>query len=93
MPTLTFLGALRRAAGRASVVVDAENVGAALTALGPTLGQSAVGLLVREGALQPDVEVLVNGRNIVFLQGLDTPLEAADHVTVFISGLRGFPGG
>jgi molybdopterin converting factor small subunit len=39
------------------------------------------------------VEVLVNGRNVEFLAGLDTPLGPRDQVTVFCSGVRGFPGG
>jgi molybdopterin converting factor small subunit len=43
--------------------------------------------------LQPDIEILVNGRNTEFLKGLDTSLRPTDQVTIFYSGLRGFPGG
>ena len=40
-----------------------------------------------------DLRVLVNGRSIQFLDGLDTPLEAADTVTIHLAGARGWPGG
>ena len=40
-----------------------------------------------------DLRVLVNGRNIVFLDGLDTRLGADDTVTLHLSGARGYPGG
>ena len=50
------------------------------------------GLLLCEAGLQPDVEVLVNGRNVEFLAGLDTPLTPTDGVTIFYSGVRGPPG-
>jgi molybdopterin converting factor small subunit len=51
------------------------------------------GLLFKNGVIQPDVEVLVNGRNIEFLKMLDTSLRPTDQVTIFYSGVRGFPGG
>ncbi len=50
-------------------------------------------MLFPDGQLHRDVEVLVNGRNIAFLAGLDTPLTAEDRVTVFVHGARGYPGG
>ena len=50
-------------------------------------------LLFPAGRLNPDVEVLVNGRNIAFLDGLDTSLTETDRVTVFLHGARGYPGG
>ncbi len=40
-----------------------------------------------------DLRVLVNGRSIVFLEGLDTRLLADDTVTLHLSGARGYPGG
>jgi len=93
MPVVTFLGDLRRAAGRATVEVKADSVRDLLTALGQAVTPGFAGLLFKNGTLQPDVEVLLNGRNIQFLQMLDTPLEPADQVTIFYSGVRGFPGG
>ena len=46
-----------------------------------------------ESELNDDVEVLVNGRNIKFLDGMQTPLTAEDRVTLLYHGVRGFPGG
>jgi molybdopterin converting factor small subunit len=93
MAFVTFLGGIRRAAGRATVAVEADTVAGALAVLGASVGSGFAGLLERDGALLPDVEVLLNGRNIAFLDGLDTLVSPADRLTVFYSGLRGFPGG
>lgn len=40
-----------------------------------------------------DLRVLVNGRSIAFLDGLDTRLHADDIVTLHLFGARGYPGG
>lgn len=93
MGVVTFLGEVRRAAGRASVDLEAASVVDLLIGLGRAVGAEFAGLVFRDGALQPDVEVLVNGRNIEFLRMLETPLEPTDQVTIFYSGVRGFPGG
>lgn len=93
MAVVTFLGEVRRAAGRATADVSGDSVKALLAALGDAISPAFASLLFKEGALQPDVEVLVNGRNIEFLRMLDTPLGSADQVTIFYSGVRGFPGG
>lgn len=93
MAVVTFLGDLRKAAGRATVDVEAETVAGLLAAIGRAIGPGFASLLSRDGGLQPDVEVLVNGRNIQFLNLFETPLRATDQVTIFYSGVRGFPGG
>lgn len=87
MPVLRFLGGLRRF-GAADVHVSGDTVGSALL-------QSPLpaGIFFPAGQLHPDIEVLVNGRNIAFLAGLDTRLDADDRVTVFFNGARGYPGG
>ena len=46
-----------------------------------------------ESDLNEDVEVLVNGRNIKFLDGMATLLGKEDRVTLLYHGVRGFPGG
>ena len=46
-----------------------------------------------ESDLNEDVEVLVNGRNIKFLDGMATLLDKEDRVTLLYHGVRGFPGG
>ncbi len=93
MAVAAFLGEVRKAAGRATVDVEGDSVKALLAALGKAVHPAFASLLFKDEALQPDVEVLVNGRNIEFLQMLDTPLGPADQVTIFYSGVRGFPGG
>ena len=93
MPVVTFLGAVRKAAGQATVDVEADSVRGLLAALHQVVSPTFASLLFKDGALQPDVEVLVNGRNIEFLKMLDTSLRSTDQVTIFYSGVRGFPGG
>ena len=44
-------------------------------------------------ALSRDLRVLVNGRSVAFLDGLETAVEESDTVTLHLSGIRGFPGG
>jgi molybdopterin converting factor small subunit len=87
VPVLRLLGGLRRFGGGAQRV-DGTSVAAVLAnSLLPRA------LLFRDGQLDRDIEVLVNGRNIAFLAGLETPLAAEDRVTVFLHGARGYPGG
>ena len=45
------------------------------------------------GELNCDLRVLVNGRSILWLEGVDTKLEETDTVTLHHSGARGWPGG
>jgi molybdopterin converting factor small subunit len=87
MPLLKLLGGLRRF-GAPERRVRGTTVRTVLheSALPPTL-------LFPDGHLHHDVEVLVNGRNIAFLAGLDTRLAPDDRVTVFVHGARGYPGG
>ena len=93
MPLVTFLGEVRKAAGQATVDVEADSVRGLLAALCQAVSPAFATLLFKDGALQPDVEILVNGRNIQFLNLFETPLRATDQVTIFYSGVRGFPGG
>ena len=43
--------------------------------------------------LNRDLRVLVNGRSIAFLEGVETALGDGDTVTLHLAGARGFPGG
>ncbi len=87
MPMLKLLGGLRRF-GAGQHAVSGETVSALLSQTPiPTT------LLFPGGELNRDVEVLVNGRNITFLDGLDTSLAVDDRVTIFLHGARGYPGG
>ncbi|MBI3779978.1 MAG: MoaD/ThiS family protein [candidate division NC10 bacterium] len=74
--------------------IDAGTVEELLEQLRRLMGPAFQEFLFGGGArLQQDVEVLVNGRNISFLDGLKTALASFDQVTLFINGVRGFPGG
>lgn len=93
MTTVAFLGEVRKAVGRSTVDLEAETVGGLLTAMASPMGPGLAGFLTPDGSLQQDVEVLVNGRNIEFLERLETRLRPTDRITIFSSGVRGFPGG
>jgi MoaD family protein len=41
------------------------------------------GLRQASGSLRKDIVLLVNGRNIAFLAGLDTPLDEGDAIDIF----------
>lgn len=41
------------------------------------------GALLRDGELRPHLSVLTNGQDVVHKQGLDTPLDDGDRVSVF----------
>jgi molybdopterin converting factor small subunit len=83
MAGVTFLGEVRKAAGQATVGVEADSVRGLLAALHQVVSPIFASLLFKNGVLQPDVEVLVNGRNIEFLKMLDTSLRPTDQVTIF----------
>jgi len=85
--TVKLLGGLRRLAP-ATCDIEADSVADLLRRL-----PLPPALLFPEGELNRDLEVLVNGRNIAFLDGVQTPLRADDRVTVFMHGARGYPGG
>jgi molybdopterin converting factor small subunit len=91
-------GRLRGAFGGRSVSVPEGSVRALLEALVARGGDAVAGLLYQDpgagtGAPHRDLRVLVNGRNVEFLEGLDTAVAARDAVTIFFSGARGYPGG
>jgi molybdopterin converting factor small subunit len=93
MPEVRFLGAVRRVAGKASFGIDAGTVGQLLEALRQVMSPAFQEFVFEGEKLQQDVEVLINDRNIALLDGLKTALTPFDQVTLFINGVRGFPGG
>jgi molybdopterin converting factor small subunit len=86
MAVLRILGGLRRFGAEQAVSGDTVAV---------VLHQAPVpaAILFPDGQLNRDIEVLVNGRNIAFLNGLDTYVTGDDRVTIFLHGARGYPGG
>lgn len=98
MPDVKLLGGLRSKVGAEELEVEAESVRELLDVLVEEGGEALQVLFYddpRADPLEPhrDLRVLVNGRSIAFLQGLDTPLRPKDTVTVHLSGGRGVPGG
>lgn len=78
-----LLGFLQRAAGASRVEVEASTVGQLLAALLSRFGADLRReLMTPEEKLKTGIAILVNGRNINFLQGLETPLNPGDKVTI-----------
>lgn len=93
-----LLGGLRRRLGTAQLSLAAGAVRELLWALVERGGSDlAASLFGDPEAPRPeahrDLRVLVNGRSVQFLDGLDTALRDGDAVTVHMSGARGYPGG
>jgi molybdopterin converting factor small subunit len=84
MAEVRLLGdALRRAIGTRSLALHERTLRELLLALSQRGGPELAGRLY----------ALVNGRNALFLDGLDTQLCESDVVTVHFAGARAFPGG
>ena len=85
MKTLKLLATLRDVAGSSQIDVpfeDGQSVRELLQAINnfnPELGQKIV---TDDGQLTGLVHVLVHGRNITWLQGLDTPINQDDIITL-----------
>lgn len=81
--TVRLFARLREAAGTSEIALQAQDIRGLLDALvakAPSVGSE---LLEADGRLRQAVTVMVNGRNIEFLGGLDTPLRGGDTVAVF----------
>jgi molybdopterin synthase sulfur carrier subunit len=83
--TVRFFASLKDIFKQKEAVVTTDRASIVLEALDRvcTTPERRRGVFADTGALQPDVLVLVNGRNIVFLEDLATPLHAGDVVSVF----------
>jgi molybdopterin synthase sulfur carrier subunit len=80
-----LFGTLRDAANAKDVTLnlDTGTVRSMLDALRSAHPELAPSILDTEGDLQRSVHVLVNGRSIRFLDGLDTPVCADDRLAIF----------
>ena len=92
MAEVRYLGAIRKAAGMATFGIDAATVEELLEKLRGLMGPAFQEFVFEGEGLREDVEVLVNGRSISFLDGPKSALSPFDQVTLSINGLRGFPG-
>ncbi len=88
-----FFAGLRRVAGTGEIVVQAGSVRQLLTKLGEIYGRDFTEEVFDRGELRPQIQILVNGRNLVFLNGLDTPLDDDDTVSIFPQVAGGAGGG
>lgn len=79
---VTFAGTPRQAAGCDSMQVEASTVRELLHVLAPKFGGKVRALAEGKAQLDGSLAILCNGRNIAFLQGLDTPLSKQDEVTM-----------
>ena len=93
MAEVRFLGAIRKAAGLATFGIDAGTVGQLLETLRQVMSPAFQEFVFEGEKLQQDVEVLVNDRNITYLNGLKTALAPFDQVTLLINEARRFHGG
>jgi MoaD family protein len=82
MPTIGLFAELRRIAGASELTVQASTVGEALNALPQIWGDAVRKKLLPDGQLSEDLIVLVNGRNIQFLGGLDAPVAETDRIAI-----------
>ena len=83
---IRLFATLRQIAGRPSVEVpkaDGDTVGTLLTRLVNIYPVLDSELFASDGQLQSHIHVIVNGRDIRFLDGLDTPVTANDQILVF----------
>jgi len=93
MAVVRFFGAIRKVAGVATFGIDAATVDELLEKLRGLMGPAFQEFVFQGEEIQQDVEVAVNGRSISFLDGPKTALTPFDQVTLFLSGVRGLPGG
>lgn len=87
MAEVRFLGIIRDWMGYSSLALEAERVRELLNQM-RSLGGKGVRehLFSTDGKPRKEVEILVNGRNIRFLQDMDTPLNRDDVVTIYLHG-------
>ncbi len=90
-----MFGGLRALLGAKSVSASALVAGELLHEIAERGGETAATLIFYADGRTPsqDLRILVNGRSVAFLDGLDTKLQPADTVALHIAGARGFPGG
>lgn len=81
MSTIRLPQVLRQQAnGERAIEVDGATIGAAVQALVGRHPALATQLLTPDGELHRFVNVYLNGRDVRYLGGLDTPVEARDEI-------------
>ena len=83
--SIRLLASLRKVAGAPSVDVSmdgVETVRDLLAAIARDHAALANAILDEHGTLSESVQLLVNGRNVMWLQGPDTPVSADDELVL-----------
>lgn len=83
---LRFFATFREAVGRKSIERDfagSVTVGEVLSELEAEFPELAGELLDDEGSIRPQLSVLQNGRQVIHLDGTETPLDDGDQLSVF----------
>lgn len=86
MPTLKIPAPLRSyTGGRSELTLTAETAGGLVEAFLEEVPTLRSHLIFQTGNLRPYAHLFVNGEDIRNLQGLDTPLDKDDRLTLVIS--------
>jgi molybdopterin synthase sulfur carrier subunit len=90
---LRFFATFREAVGTKTITrdYDASTVGEVLAALESEF-EGLSGQILSDGAVQGQVNVLLNGRDVSHEQGADTPVGPDDTLSVFPPVAGGAPG-
>jgi molybdopterin synthase sulfur carrier subunit len=78
-----LLATLRNITGNSEVELEADNVEEVMDILISIYDTDMKDELLEDGELKEEVTVLVNGRNILYLDGVNTLLDENDKVTIF----------
>lgn len=83
--TVKYFATIRTYTGEAARRIDdaPADLRELLTALAGRYGTSFRRAVFAGDDLNPEIIILVNGRNVLYLQRLDTPLAADDEVSIF----------
>lgn len=76
---------VRQITGEKEAILEAQDVRAALEALRRRYGPEFAALVYDGKALHDGINILLRGKNIHVLQGLDTPLSEGDVISLFYS--------
>ncbi|QCC46554.1 ubiquitin-like small modifier protein 1 [Halobellus limi] len=90
---LRFFATFREAVGTKTITreYDAETVGDVLVALEDEF-EGLTGEILEDGAVRPQVNVLLNGRDVEHERGTETPVESDDTLSIFPPVAGGAPG-
>jgi molybdopterin synthase sulfur carrier subunit len=81
---LRFFATFREAVGNKTISreYDANTVGDVIVALESEF-EGLEGQILEDGAIRPQVNVLLNGSDVEHMEGLDTPIEPDDTFSIF----------